>query len=122
AGGVQVQAGSGTVSLSEAAEHTTIRTGSGDLRLGNVAGGVHARSGSGNVEIANLTGASSVVTGSADVSLGEIRGDVLVRSGSGDVSVGAAVSGEIELITGSGELHIAIHRGCAAEVDLTSSS
>lgn len=122
AGRVQVQSGSGGVSFTEATERATVRTGSGPLRLGAMTGGVHARSGSGDVEIASLGSSSSVVTGSASVWLGEIQSDVLVRSGSGDLTVADAAAGEVELITGSGEIQVAVHRGRSAEVDLTSSA
>ncbi|GAB2756542.1 DUF4097 family beta strand repeat-containing protein [Salinifilum aidingensis] len=118
----QVQSGGGAVSLAGSTERATVRTGSGQLRLGLMKGGVHARSGSGDVEIAGVLAASSVVTGSADVWLGEVGADVLVRSGSGDLSVTDAAAGELELITGSGEIQVALRRGRSAEVDLTSSA
>ncbi len=85
-------------------------------------GGVHARSGSGDVEIGAIEAASSVATGSGNVWLGVVSGDVLVRSGSGDLTIADATSGQVELITGSGELQVSIHRGTTAEVDLTSST
>ncbi|MBB5155663.1 DUF4097 family beta strand repeat-containing protein [Saccharopolyspora phatthalungensis] len=122
AGRVSIQAGSGAVSIERAADRATIRSGSGQLRLGTMVGGVHARSGSGDVEIGAIEAASSVATGSGNVWLGVVSGDVLVRSGSGDLTIADATSGQVELITGSGELQVSIHRGTTAEVDLTSST
>ena len=122
AGKARVQAGSGEVSVERVAGTAVARTGSGQLRLGEVRGGVQVRSGSGDVEIAAVDGASSVVTGSGGVWLGQLRGDVLVRSGSGDLSIADAVRGQAELITGSGQLRVAVHEGTSAEVDLTSST
>ncbi|MEV5539524.1 DUF4097 family beta strand repeat-containing protein [Saccharopolyspora shandongensis] len=119
---INVQAGSGTVSIERASDRATIRSGSGQLRLGTMAGGVHARSGSGDVEIGVIETASSVATGSGNVWLGTVSGDVLVRSGSGDLTVADATAGQVELITGSGELQVSVHRGTSAEVDLTSST
>ena len=69
-----------------------------------------------------MDGPSSVVTGSGSVWLGQLRGDALVRSGSGDLSITDAVSGQAELITGSGELRVSLRAGTTAEVDLTSST
>ncbi|GAA3355892.1 DUF4097 family beta strand repeat-containing protein [Saccharopolyspora gregorii] len=122
AGRVHVQSGGGAVSVERAGGSTVARTGSGALHLGEMAGGVQARSGSGDVEIAAVRSASSVVTGSGAVWLGTVDSDVLVRSGSGDVGIAEARSGQVELITGSGELRIALPRGTDAEVDLTSST
>ncbi|MBE9374299.1 DUF4097 family beta strand repeat protein [Saccharopolyspora sp. HNM0983] len=122
AGRISVQSGSGTVAVERAEDRATVRSGAGQLRLGDMAGGVHARSGNGDIEIGELAAASTVATGSGDVWLGSVRADVLVRSGGGDVTVSDAATGQVELITGSGEVHAAIRRGALAEVDLSSST
>ncbi|SDP45352.1 hypothetical protein SAMN04487905_104175 [Actinopolyspora xinjiangensis] len=122
AGRMSLQSGSGSVLTDEASGTATVRTGSGLVRLGRMAGGVQARSGSGRIEIASIEAASSVVTGSGSVWLGSVGHDLLVRSGSGDITVAEGTSGQVELITGSGELQFAVGRGVAAEVDLTSST
>lgn len=122
AGRLQVQSGAGAVSAERVSGPANVRTGSGQLRLGGMASGVQARSGSGDVEIASVEAASSIVTGSGNVWLGAVSADVLVRSGSGDVTIADAVAGRSELVTGSGELQISVHKGVSAEVDLTSST
>ncbi|MFR9730791.1 DUF4097 family beta strand repeat-containing protein [Saccharopolyspora sp. MS10] len=122
AGRVEVQSGGGAVSVERAGGTTVARTGSGALRLGEMGAGVQARSGSGDVEIASVRAPSSVVTGSGAVWLGSVGSDVLVRSGSGAVTVAEATSGQLELITGSGELRVALPAGVDAEVDLTSTT
>ncbi|GAB3683071.1 DUF4097 family beta strand repeat-containing protein [Saccharopolyspora tripterygii] len=122
AGKVNVQAGTGAVAVAEAGDRATVRSGSGNLRLGTMRGGVHARSGRGDIEVSAIGGSSSVANGSGAIWLGEVSADVLVRTGSGDITLADAVDGQVELITGSGELQVSIHRGTAAEVDLTSST
>ncbi|WP_406689108.1 DUF4097 family beta strand repeat-containing protein [Saccharopolyspora sp. ID03-671] len=122
AGKVNVQAGAGAVAVEEATDRATVRSSSGHLRLGAMRGGVHVRSGRGDIEVGSLAAASSVGSGSGNIWLGEVSGDVLVRTGSGDITVADAVDGQVELITGSGELQVSLHRGTAAEVDLTSST
>lgn len=122
AGRVDIQSGTGPVSVSHATGTTSVRTGSGQLQLGTMNGEVHARSGRGDVEIATIERPASVVTGSGNVWLGTVTGDVLVRSGSGDVTVADAAEGQTELITGSGQLRVSLHKGVAAEIDLTSST
>ncbi|QUH00933.1 DUF4097 family beta strand repeat protein [Saccharopolyspora erythraea] len=122
AGRVQIQAASGDVSVDESSGSATVRTSAGPLKLGSVLGGVQARSGSGDVEIASIDSPSSVVTGSGNVWIGAVHDDVLVRSGSGDLTVADATRGQVELISGSGQLQVAVRRGVGAEVDLTSST
>lgn len=119
---VQIQSGAGEISVDRASASTTVRTGSGQLRLGEMTADVQVRSGSGGVEIASLESSSSIVTGSGGVWVGALRADVLVRSGSGDIDIADATRGEAELITGSGAIQVAVHRGVRAEVDLTSST
>lgn len=119
---VQIQSGSGTVSLDHANGNATVRSGSGQLRLGAMTAGVQARSGSGDIEITSIEAPSSVVTGSGDVWLGAVTSDVLVRSGSGDITIADAAAGQTELITGSGGVQVALRRDVAAEIDLTSST
>ncbi|MGJ7906142.1 DUF4097 family beta strand repeat-containing protein [Actinopolyspora sp. H202] len=122
AGRMSLQSGSGSVVTEEANGTATVRTGSGLVRLGNMRGGVQARSGSGRIEIASIEAASSVVTGSGSVWLGRVGDDLLVRSGSGNITVAEGTAGQVELITGSGELQFAVGHGVTAEVDLTSST
>lgn len=122
AGRLRVQTGSGAVVTDAITAGATVRTGSGQLRLGTVKAALQARSGSGPVEVAELHSASSVVTGSGDVWLGSVHDDVLVRSGSGGITVSEAIAGQTELITGSGELRVAVGKGVAADVDLTSAT
>lgn len=122
AGRTDIQSGSGAVSTDRAVGNVSVRTGSGQLRLGETHAVLEARSGSGPVEIVSVHEPSTVVTGSGSVWLGTVASDVLVRSGSGSVSVSEAVAGRTELITGSGEIRVAIRKGSTAEVDLTSST
>lgn len=120
AGRVRIQTGSGAVSIDRATATASVRSGSGAVHLGEMLGGVQARSGSGAVEITSIDGPSSIVTGSGDVWVGAARADLLVRSGSGSLTVAEAAAGQTELITGSGELRVAIREGVCADVDLTS--
>ncbi|RCW43337.1 hypothetical protein DFQ14_107227 [Halopolyspora algeriensis] len=119
---MRIQTGSGAVSTDSTTGSATIRTGSGQIRLGAMPAGVEARSGSGDIEIASLQAPSSVVTGSGDVWLGTVEADLLVRSGSGNMIVAEAVSGQVELITGSGGIRAGIRKGVHAELDITSST
>lgn len=119
---VQIQSGSGSVSVDRARGSAAIRTGSGALRVGTIEAGVQARSGSGDVEVAVVDAPSSVVTGSGNAWLGAVSADVLVRSGSGAVTIADAADGQTELISGSGALRVSVRQGVAAEVDLTSST
>ncbi|GAB3587132.1 DUF4097 family beta strand repeat-containing protein [Amycolatopsis endophytica] len=122
AGRADLSTGTGEIRLDRTEGAATVRTGSGSIRLGPTLSGLHLRTGSGDVEVASLSGSATLATGTGDVWLGTVAGSVLARSGSGDVSVAEAASGNLELVTGSGDLRVGIRPGVAAEVDLTASA
>ncbi|SFB55512.1 hypothetical protein SAMN05216266_11912 [Amycolatopsis marina] len=122
AGRADLTTGSGDVSVDRAGAGSTVRTGTGSVRIDEAAGGLQVRSGSGAVEAASIAGQATVGTGTGGVWLGRVAGDVLVRSGSGDLTIAEAVSGSIELITGSGAIRIGVGSGVTAEIDISSGS
>jgi hypothetical protein len=122
AGRLNLHTGSGRISADQAESTVHVDTGSGTVRLGPMASGLRAKTGSGDVEITAIGGTSTVVTGSGDVWLGAVTGDVLARTGSGRVTIANAATGELELHTGSGAIHVGVRKGSPAEVDLSSGS
>ncbi|HWD04769.1 MAG TPA: DUF4097 family beta strand repeat-containing protein [Amycolatopsis sp.] len=122
AGRADILTGSGEVALERAEGAATVRTGTGRVKLGPTPAGLQLRTGSGSVEASSVAGSATLATGTGSVRLGSVAGDVMARTGSGDLSVAEAASGSLELITGSGEVRVAIRRGVAAEVELASAA
>lgn len=140
ASAVEVRSGSATVRVSGAAGRLIVATGSGDVhaersdgaaevttgsgavRLGPMLGGLRARTGSGELEVSSVGGVTSLFTGVGDVWLGSVSADVIARTGSGDLTIADAASGQVELITGSGEIRIGVRQDTPAEIDLRSGS
>jgi hypothetical protein len=120
AGRLNVISGTGDVSVDRADGVASVKGGSAAVRLGPMMGGVRVKSGSGDIEVSSVGGRSALFTGSGDVWLGAVQSDVMVRTGTGDVTVADAACGAIELVTGSGELRVAVRAGTAAMVDLVS--
>jgi DUF4097 and DUF4098 domain-containing protein YvlB len=83
-----------------------VRTGSGDVRIGDVRGAVSARTGSGDIELGRIPSDLSAQTGSGDVRLRQGGGNVRVATGSGDVFVRVAGAGRLEVETGSGDVDV----------------
>jgi hypothetical protein len=122
AGQVKLETGSGAVTMDRADGQAEIKSGSGALRLGPMLAGLRARSGSGEIEVSSVGGATTLITGSGDVWLGAVQSDVRVRTGSGDLTVADAACGQVELVTGSGEIRVGVRSGTSAMVDLRSGS
>lgn len=119
---VRVHSGSGDVSLDRADGPAEIHTGSGALRLGPMLGGLNARSGSGEIEVSSVGGQTTVITGTGDVWLGAVQASISARTGSGDLTVADAASGDLELVTGSGDIRVGVRSGTSAQIDLVSGS
>ncbi len=109
----QVRTGSGDVRLAEVAEEALVETGSGDVEIGTV-GDLRVKSGSGDVEVAHLGAGCTISTGSGDVVVDEAVGLVRAKSGSGSLRV-RTPQGGVELGTASGDLYVdRVHRGQVA--------
>lgn len=92
--------GSGDVTSSGTLTAAMVRTGSGDVDLGD-ASEVEVTTGSGDVTVASLE-TGQVLTGSGDATVGTVRRFLRTRSGSGDLVVGSVT--DLEGATGSGDL------------------
>jgi DUF4097 and DUF4098 domain-containing protein YvlB len=110
-GSTKVKSGSGEVRIEEVAKDAVVDTGSGDIQIGRSHADVRVKSGSGDVTIANTGHSAAVSTGSGDVSLGTTEGSAVVKSGSGDVQVKEAHA-DVSITTASGDLTVgAIRNG-----------
>ena len=101
-----------------------IKSGSGDIRLGELTDDSVVETGSGDIEIAGSTGHLRIKAGSGDVSVGRAVSTVVVsairyssedtasiKSGSGSIQVRDAHT-DLSAVTGSGDVYVGqIHRG-----------
>ncbi|MFH5821116.1 DUF4097 family beta strand repeat-containing protein [Georgenia sp. AZ-5] len=110
-GAARLRSGSGELHLGELTGHAAVETGSGDVVIGAVRAELRVKSGSGDVRVDHVGGRAGIVTGSGDVLLGVTEGDVVARSGSGDLQVGDAHT-DLRLTTASGDIAVrAVRRG-----------
>jgi hypothetical protein len=122
AGWAAVRSGSGEVVVQEVAGDADVTTGSGNIDVGPVAGRARVRTGSGAIRLGRVGGSTEIKSGSGDITVGEVAAALRARTGSGDITISDAVTGTIELTSGSGALYVGVHPGVAAELDLTSGS
>lgn len=90
----------------------SLRTGDGDVLVGNVVGQLEIQTGDGDVVVGDVEGQVGIRTGDGDVSLGMTWGPALfVQTGDGDIAVGGVESERIELRTGDGDVALASASG-----------
>lgn len=118
----------------------SVRTASGDVRLGTVSGELELKTASGDVRARRVDAGGSVVTVSGDVAvdilagpltartvsgdaeIGLVRGRLTLGTTSGDVQLHAVEGGEVRVQTVSGDARIGIARGTRVWIDVVSVS
>lgn len=97
--------GSGDLRVINVAGSTNASTGSGDIHANGLGGHVVLRTGSGDIQ-AGFENSNDVTarTGSGNITLKNVQGILLAHTGSGDIDVGGAPSGGWDLKTGSGNV------------------
>jgi|GEM_PF-1874793 len=122
---LDVSVGSGKIDVSMMGSEVEVRTGSGDIRLKDVAGGLKAHSGSGRIEGQASSSRVEARTGSGGVSLSRLQGSADVRSGSGPVRLEwseAPPQGEAQVRTGSGDITLLFPAGAKLATDVKTGS
>lgn len=110
-GTCEVRSGSGEVRLADVAGPALVETGSGDVRVEVANAELRVKSGSGEVTVGHAEGAVAVSTGSGDVEIRTSNGPAAVKTGSGDFRVVEARD-DVSMATGSGDLLVGTaHRG-----------
>jgi DUF4097 and DUF4098 domain-containing protein YvlB len=104
-GNARVRTGSGDLRVGELTGHGGLEAGSGVIEVGTVAGDLRLKAGSGDVTVARARGRLEANLGSGSIEVGFAGGVASLRSGSGDVRVRRAGS-DIDAATGSGDVAI----------------
>lgn len=114
-----VRAGSADIAITAPIGRSTIRSGSGDVRLSRAAD-VDCASGSGDLTVAEAAGSrAKLSSGSGDITVEQAHCPVSAKTGSGTVTVRAVHRTEVQASSGSGDIAVPSTSG---SVDLRSAS
>jgi len=117
-GSAKLHTGSGGIRARDLGKDSRLETGSGSIRADSVAAPMFASTGSGSIQ-ADLTGSGDVEvhTGSGGVDVRGVNGGLRARTGSGHVNVAGNVKGPWEVHAGSGGIRLAL--GSSSGFDLS---
>lgn len=119
----ELESGSGDLRLTDMAGGLRVHTGSGNVEARGVSGPFNAEAGSGDIRLdAKGPGDIEAHTGSGDVTLRGISGGLRVQTGSGDLIAEGSQSGPWELRTGSGNVELRLPSDAAFDLDASTSS
>jgi Putative adhesin len=121
-GELTVQTASGDVTADVVSGDVTIHSASGDVLLNGARGDVTINTASGDIQANKVEGDLRVNTASGDVAVGYCSGSVSSHTASGDVGLGCVVSGQVDLVSVSGDLEVAVVPGIGVYLDLASTS
>jgi len=120
---LNVQSGSGDLSVEGTHGAVEGRSGSGDVKIHDVQGSVSIHTGSGDAKFEGITGDRvEIETGSGDVQLRDLHSALHVRTGSGDIEADGAPTGDWVLHTGSGGVTVKVPDDLGFDLDAHTSS
>ena len=108
-GSTRLHTGSGSIRATDLGKDSRLETGSGSIHGDAVAAPMFASTGSGSIQ-ADLTGSGDVEvhTGSGGLDIRGVNGGLRARTGSGHVNVAGNVKGPWQLHAGSGGIKMAL--------------
>jgi hypothetical protein len=119
---LNVETASGDTSAASVSGDVTVQSASGDVLLDTAGGDIAIRTQSGDVRVSTVGGYARLSTASGDVAVGNCAGSVNAVTASGDIRLGAVATGQVELRSASGDLHVAVVPGIGVYLDLASTS
>ena len=112
-----IRTGAGNIRLGDTGT-LDARSGTGDIVVGNVAGDATIETPAGHTQIASATGDVAIKNGSTGPRIGTVGGDLRVRAGHGRIEA-EAVAGSVDARTAHGAVVIGVATG--ADVELKTS-
>lgn len=115
---LNVRTASGDIDVVEA-RNATIKTASGDARLGEVLNDVKVSSASGDINLGESGGKVNFSSASGDLFIGENSGAVTAATASGDVAIERFSGRQAIVKSMSGEVEIGVPPGTRVDLDAT---
>jgi len=109
--GVDVESGSGTVTVADVRGSVQAEAGSGDMTARGITGNVELWTGSGRITVTDVTGTVAVTADSGDINAREVGGNIDARTGSGTIDVRLASPASVTADAGSGDISVTVPAG-----------
>ncbi|WP_327321601.1 DUF4097 domain-containing protein [Streptomyces sp. NBC_01210] len=121
----------GTLHADTVSGHITVEDVSGYASVNGVSGKVRVRRARGSAVVKGVNGDTWIGDAGSDLHLSAVDGNIFVdsagpgvtaRTSSGSIRIGHLKAGEVDLLTGSGEIEIGIGEGSTAWIDARSAT
>lgn len=118
---VDVESGSGTISVADVSGNVTAQTGSGDITARGIGGNVQVHTGSGVITASDVAGTTTAGATSGDVNARGVTGSVDAETGSGTIKVALVAPASIKANAVSGDVTLTVPEGAYRVVATTGS-
>jgi putative adhesin len=119
---ISIRTGSGDVRFGDVTGDVQITCASGDIDGRSVGGHLSVKGASGDVEIGSVGQGLTIRSASGDVDVGTLDGSSVITVGSGDVDLGNVGAGRLEIRAIAGDVDIAVRQGLGVWLDVASST
>jgi hypothetical protein len=102
---LDIDDGSGEITINNVAGNALIDDGSGDITVSNLSGSLKIEDGSGDMELTNIGGPIDIDDGSGSIYVTKVSGDLSIEDGSGDMYA-SIIAGKVTVDDGSGDIEI----------------
>ena len=115
---LKVRTGLGEVTVGEASGSADVRSGSGEIRIGSVDGTADVSTSNGTIRIGTVTGPASVKVSNGALSVDRALSDITAANSNGEVRIGEVVRGKVSATSKNGRVDVGIREGSAAWLEL----
>lgn len=102
---LDIDDGSGSISVTNINNLVEIDDGSGEIHVNNINGDLIIEDGSGEIEVSNVSGNIDIEDGSGELFVKEVGGSVNIDDGSGDLTL-RHIGGKVTIDDGSGGIEV----------------
>jgi len=102
---LDINDGSGHITISDMMSDVSIDDGSGNMHVTNITGAINMYDGSGHIELKNVDGAVNIKDGSGNIFVTQVGSTLDIVDGSGHVEA-FHITGDISLDDGSGNIQL----------------
>jgi DUF4097 and DUF4098 domain-containing protein YvlB len=118
AGKLSLKSGIGDITVDRATRHADVTSGSGEIRVRELADSAVVRNSNGDTWVGTAHGDLRVSAANGNIAIDAAHASVAAKSANGDVRLGDAVRGSAVLETKLGDVEIGIREGTAAWLDV----
>lgn len=118
-GPLHLNTSAGSITVDRAVGHVEV-TGSGEVRIREIAGAAVIKNLNGNTWVDEITRDLRCNAANGDITVNRAHATIVAKTANGNISIGEVVRGSVALDTASGELEVGIREGTAALLDVRS--